>query len=250
MSNQAVSFLRQRQLSLALAGGVLLGFIISVFASPLRGMPQLATPISMLMESFETGPAPVALGIPATADHWSGDYTQVVTAQQTVAPHAGQKMLQILRADFDGKPQPDGSYCGDLYRLIDVRSLRKQLTNESSVIQASARFNMSVQPEAEEFRYSIRILALTADVVANLQQFDAPLLDDFALATGRQNLPLDNDPHTWELAQSELRLPAQTDFVLIHLNMTYGYSEDAIKRITFPGQFVDDIQISLSRYAR
>ncbi|EAQ81710.1 hypothetical protein [Blastopirellula marina] len=243
------SFMLLRQSGLTLAGGVLLGALISAFAWPVRGMPEMSTPTSLTTESFESGASPAVAGMPTIADLWSGDFSEVVGTQQGVVPADGEKMLQILRADYDGKPTPEGSYCGDLYRLIDVRSLREQLAKQGTIAHASALFDMSTQPAAEEYRYSVRILALTTDLIANPQQFDPLMIDEYALATARQNVRLDNNPQTWELAQCELRLPAQTDFILIHLGVSYGYAEDDIRRITFPSHYVDDIQISLSNYA-
>lgn len=247
---QASSFTRRRQSGFALAGGVLLGVLISAFAWPARGMPQLPTYSSLTAESFESNASPAVTGLPTIAEQWSGDYSEVVAAQQGVLPAEGERMLKILRADYEGKPDPAGSYCGDLYRLIDVRSLRKNLTSDATTAHAAAKFNMASQPEDEHLRYTLRILALTADQISGDSHYEATQLDESALATARQNLPLDNDPATWQIAQTELRLPAQTDFVLIHVGITYGYRADDVHRITFPGQFVDDIQISLSSYPR
>ncbi|MCC9608624.1 hypothetical protein LOC68_09335 [Blastopirellula sp. JC732] len=250
MWSRASSFTRRRQSGFALAGGVLLGVLISAFAWPVRGMPQLPTPTRLTTEGFESGSSPAVTGLPTIAAQWSGDFSEVVTAKQEVFPAEGEKMLQILRADYEGKPQPEGSYCGDLYQIIDVRSLRDQLSSDGTIVHASAMFNMSRQPEDEHLRYTLRILALTSDLLADGKQYEAQILDEYALATARQNLPLDNDPRTWEKAQTELRLPAKTDFVLIHVGITYGYMATDVRRITFPGQFVDDIQISLSNFPR
>ncbi|UUO04676.1 hypothetical protein M4951_14900 [Blastopirellula sp. J2-11] len=247
--SRAFSFTRQRQSGLTLAGGVLLGALISAFAWPVRGMPQMSPPISLTAESFESGLSPAVSGMPPITDLWSGDFSKVVGAQQGVVPADGEKMLQILRADYDGKPTPEGSYCGDLYRLIDVRSLREQLEKQGTIAHTSALFDMSTQPEGEKYRYSVRILALTTELISNPQQFDPLMIDEYALATARQNVRLDNDPQTWELAQCELRLPAKTDFVLIHIGITYGHNDEDIRRNTFPGHFVDDIQVSLSNFA-
>ncbi|MBA2114157.1 hypothetical protein [Bremerella alba] len=236
-----------RQSSFALLSGLVLGVLISVFTWPVRGMPQKPVVTNIAMESFEsTSSPPEVVGLTNRSDVWGGDFSEITAAQQEVEPADGKQMLQILRADYFGKPEPDASYCGDLYRLVDLRSMRHKFTKDGTFIHASALFNMSPQPSREEFRHSIRLMALTSDVISNPVQFDALMVEEYASAMARQNLKLDNDPQTWELGDCELRLPADTDFVLIHIGITYGHSEDSIRRITFPGQFVDDIQITLS----
>ena len=64
--------------------------------------------VSLLQEGFETGNPPLAKGMPKTPGYWSGDFSQVVGAQQGVRPKTGRKMLQFLRADYEEKPSPTG----------------------------------------------------------------------------------------------------------------------------------------------
>ncbi len=248
--SEASSLYRRRKSGVALVGGILLGILLTVFTLPVRGMPQQPNVTSLTVESFESGNNPKTLGIPTTPDNWSGDFCQVVPSQDRLVPIDGDKMLQILRADYQDKPDPEGSYCGDLYRLIDVRSLRSQIENEDSVVRASAMFNMLSQPHAEHYRYNVTIMAVTSELVDNETLFDAATIEDYSLATAsRQSLRLDNDPQTWELGECELRLPPETDYVMIHLAISYGHSQDDFRRITFPGHFIDDIQISLADYS-
>lgn len=249
-SRRSASYYLGRQSSFALVAGTILGVLISAFSWPARGMPQEPVVTTLVMESFESESAPEVSGLTKRPDVWGGDFSEITSAQQGVEPADGKQMLRILQADYQGKPEPDGSYCGDLYRLVDLRSMRHKFAKDSTFVHASALFNMSPRPNNEEFRYSVRVMALTSDVVSHPVLFDVPMIDDYASAMARQNLKLDNDPQTWELGECELRLPADTDYVLIHVSITYGHGKDAIRRITFPGHFVDDIRITLSHHAK
>ncbi|MEW4564469.1 hypothetical protein AB1K70_18155 [Bremerella sp. JC770] len=247
---EASSLYRRRKSGVALVGGVLLGVLFSVFSLPVRGMPQQPKLTPLTAESFETGIAPAVVGIPTTVDNWSGDFTNVVASRDGLTPVDGDKMLQILRADYQGKPEPDGSYCGDLYRLIDVRSLAKQVATGDTVVRASAMFNMTAQPQHENFRHNVSIMAVTSDLIANENLFDAATIVEYSLASAsRQSLRLDNDPQTWELSECELRLPPETEYVMVYVAISYGHSKNDLRRITFPGHFIDDIRVSLADYS-
>lgn len=248
--SEASSLYRHRKSGVALIGGIVLGVLFSVFTLPVRGMPQQPKLTPLITESFESEVTPEALGIPTSVGNWSGDYCEVVSAQNGLVPADGDRMLQVLRADYEGKPEPEGSYCGDMYRLFDVRSLREQLERGDTVVRASAMFNMLAQPADENYRYNVTILAVTSELVANQRLFDAATIESYSLATAsRQNLRLDNDPQTWELGACELQLPSDTEYVMIYLAISYGHSADDVRRITFPGHFIDDIEVALADYS-
>ncbi|MFI4876009.1 MAG: hypothetical protein ACIALR_11745 [Blastopirellula sp. JB062] len=244
------SGIRSRKSALVLAAGFFLGILITGVALPVSGMLLSPTRTSLLYEDFESGVAPKTSGMPAEPGYWSGDFSEVVASHQGVQPPSGDKMLRILRADYEGKPDPEGSYCGDLLRLIDLRPYRKQIGDGNALVSATALFNTSLLPSNEEYRYSVGIIALPAEAAQDAAMLVAPMAERYSLAMTRENLPLDYDPTTWQQGYSELKLSPDVDFLLIHISVTYGHSPDSIRRISFAGHYIDDIHVTLANYAR
>ncbi len=59
-------------------------------------------------------------------------------------------MMRFLRADFDGKSKPAGGHIAVVYRLIDLRPFRCELSDGGAVVEVSASFNAMVFPDAEK----------------------------------------------------------------------------------------------------
>ena len=229
-----------------LALGLLVGVVVTSAAwaySVPRQHERPGASVVILDDGYETGPAPRVAGILSEPDVWGGDFSRVTGPLQGVTPANGVSMLQVLRADYLGKPTPDGSYCGDLYRLIDLKPYRRDLAEGTAVVQLSAVFNAVEFPAAEQYGGSLSIHALTTEIAANPSGASTP---GGALAMARNSrLRLDRDPSTWQRVETELRLPADADFLLIHLGVNHVPRFQ--KRATFDGHFVDDVRVTLGR---
>lgn len=230
----------------ALAAGLLVGVAVTSVAwaySVPRPAEPAGAPVVILDDGFESGPAPGVAGFPSGPDAWGGDFSRVTGSRPGVAPAGGALMLQILRADYQGKPRPDGSYCGDLYRMIDLRPYRRELADGAAVVQLSAAFNAAEFPAAEQYGCAVSAHALTAEMAANPAGASAP---GGALAMARNSrLRLDRDPLTWQRVEAELRLPADADFLLVHVGV--AHIPRFQKRAVFDGHFVDEVRVTLGR---
>lgn len=227
------------------AAGLAFGMFCTSVAWAYVG-PYASKSINLLQESFESNPAPLVTGVPVTPGRWSGDVTEVTGEQQGVKPEKGNKMLRFLRADYEGKSKPEGSYVGDLYRLIDLRPSRQEFADGGAVVQLSAAFNAFAFPQAERYDVSASVYALNAEMAANLSAPGNPGVPDEALAMTRKSLQrMDRDPLTWEKVEGELRLPPDTEFLLIHLSVIHGTRPQ--QRETFDGHFLDDVRVTLAR---
>jgi hypothetical protein len=230
----------------AAAAGLLIGlFTASTVVASV--MPSMVRAWSLLQFGFEDGSAPVSKGVPLEPGRWSGDFTAVTGTQQGVSPASGTKMLQFLRADFEGKTTTD-SYISDLYQLIDVRPYQPDFADGGAVVQLSATFNAFAFPTTEAYDCSATIYALDAETATNgsMNVGNTPNTDSLAMANN-SHLKLDRLPETWQRLTAELRLPPNTDFILIRLGM--GHSKIAQRRATFDGHYLDDVRVSLARRA-
>jgi hypothetical protein len=231
----------------AAAAGIVFGMLCTsaVFGFVVPGTGKVMT---LLQEGFEAGPAPLVIGMPIETDKWSGDYTEVVGEQQGVKPAGGTKMLRLLRADFEGKARVEGNYFADVYRLIDVRPYQREFADGGAVVHLSAAFNAFAFPAEEAFGGSVGIHALNAATAADGSHRSEWTIYSDSLAMARNNpLKLDRDPATWQRLGTELRLPPNTEFLLIRISV--NHSTPSQRRVSFDGHYVDDVRLSMARRA-
>jgi hypothetical protein len=229
---------------MAAAAGIVLGiFCTSVVFAYVA--PSLGKVITLLQESFESGPAPLVTGVPTEPGHWSGDYSEVVGEQQGVKPESGKKMLRFLRGDYEGKPNPEGSKIGDLYRLIDMRPYRQEFADGGAVVQLSAGFNTFEFPADERYECSLTLYALDAESVKNGSVHSGFMLNEAPLGSQKRRMRLDRSPATWQRLTSELRLPPDTDFLMVRICIQYAVK--SAPRQTFAGHYVDDVRLTMAR---
>jgi hypothetical protein len=243
----AARFARLRPAGLVAAGlalGVLMTGLAWAISRP-AGEPVRV----LLAENFESTAAPAATGVPTTADGWSGDFTEIVAAQAGVAPADGARMLRFLKADYEGKPNP-GGYIAEVYRLIDVRGRRGELAGGDAVAQVSVRFNAAAAPADEKYHASLSLFALDAAALTDgtLRNGGVSLADRAQAVTRRSNQVLDHDPATWQNIATDLRLPADTDYLLLRIAMAHGApTRDAAGHETFAAHYADDVRLVLTR---
>ncbi len=226
-----------------LAAGLAIGVLCTSMVFAYVG-PSLGKVLTLLQDSFESGPAPLVTGVPVEPGRWSGDYSEVVGEQQGVKPESGQKMLRFLRADYEGKPDPEHSGIADIYRLIDVRPYRQEFADGAAVVQFSAAFNAFAFPEGEAYEFKMWLYAFDAQTATNgsLRIGNTRNERNLAVAsTGR--IKLDRNPATWQRAAGDLRLPADTDFLLIHIAVRRP--PNLPPKPTFAGHYLDDVRLTM-----
>lgn len=227
------------------AAGVVFGLfsatLVWAYVVPLSGKP-----VTVLDESFESASAPVVTRVPLKPDVWRGDYAEVVGDEQDVKPEAGQHMLRFLRAELGGKPRAMGGHIADVYRLIDLRGHRQVFIDGGAVMQASASVNAMAFPENERFGCAISIYALDADSVPDSASYIGTALENDANAMARSSrTKLDRDPAHWQRLSTEMRLPANTEFLVVRLHINQLFESDGSS--VFTGSYVDDVRVTLTR---
>jgi hypothetical protein len=231
----------------AAAAGIVFGMLCTsaVFAYV---APSLGKVVTLLEEGFESGPAPEITGLPREIGRWSGDFTEIVGEQEGVKPESGKKMLRFLQADYEGKVKLKGSYVSDVYRLVDVRAYRREFGDGGAVAQLSAVFDAIAFPAGESFGCAVFLHALDAETALALRGKQNASITRESLAMACSNRArLDRDPKTWQPVSAELRLPANTDFLLLHLAV--AHSTVSQRRVTFDGHYLDDVRLTLGRRA-
>ncbi|HEY1051835.1 MAG TPA: hypothetical protein VGE39_18820 [Prosthecobacter sp.] len=218
--------------------------------------------ISLLQESFESPPAPLAAGMPVEPGLWSGDFSEVVEAQRGVQPAQGSKMLRFLRADYEGKPAR-GGYVADLFRVVDLTSPELAVMRGDACISVEARFRALPQDGVRRGHCGVTVYALDAlpesgehhdlflkrrDEMTADTDDESPGKGPLILATTARQEALMTFEGAWQMARSELRLPPGTRYVLIHLHQSLLQPKnlrtpDAVK---FDGLYIDDVRVTLA----
>lgn len=216
---------------------------------------------ALLQESFESGPAPLAAGMPVTPDVWSGDYSELIGGHGGVKPARGTKMLRFLRADYAGKPA-GGGYVADLFRIVDLSSQEFDIARGDACISVEARFRALPQDGVRRGHCGVTVYALDAlpepgehhgsflkrrDGLMAADD-DSPATGTAILATTARQEPLTTMGDAWQTARSELRLPPRTRYVMIHLHQSLLQPKNlqAPDPVKFDGLFVDDVRVTLA----
>lgn len=204
---------------------------------------------TLVNDSFESGPAPISMGMPCRPGVWSGDLSEVVGPSQGVTPHSGGKMLRLLRADYPGKSRHEAdpfrrvSYVADQWQLIDLRPYKAELAAGGVMARLSAAVNAAEFPESETYLCSFSIHALDAETVRNLTPDDPYGLSDASLSVvDATNASLDRDPRSWQIEGCELHVPADASYLMVRVGVTHNFEQ---RRVDFPGHFIDDVKLTL-----
>ena len=235
-------WLSSRPLTAAVAGivlGIICTSVVFAYVAPLLGKV-----VTLLDDSFESGSAPLVTGVPVEPGRWSGDYSEVVGEEQGVKPESGKKMLRLLQGDYEGKTNTKGSHVADIYRLIDMRPHRHEFADGSAVVQLSAGFNAFEFPHGETYTGKMTIHAFDAETATNGSLRAASAWDESCLAAASTGpTRLDRNPATWQRMTIDLRVSANTDFLLIHLMIPAGPGTHT--QAGFGGHYIDDVRLTL-----
>jgi hypothetical protein len=237
------------RIAAALTAGLVLGGFGN---SALRAVtePRLGRIGTLLSDSFDSEVAPRVDGPVTEPGVWGGDFTELVGESKGVRPRTGPRMLRFCSSVFEGKKEGSQSYISDVYRLLDVRSFARELATGELSLRVSAHFNAEATPEAGHYSASIYLHAVSGETIRNglLKSAVQQLLPN-SLAVSIANTSLDRDPASWQQGTAELRLPPQTEFVLVHLMMAHPGQRSPEGPRTFSGHFLDDVQAVLLRRA-
>lgn len=203
----------------------------------------------LMKDGFEPGTTVQVTGLPGSLEAWSGDFARIVTATNSVTPIEGAGMLQLLQGDYDGKPIARG-FSSNQHRLIDLRPYRDRLAGGLVTLEFSAAFNRGAAapntPANTWDQCSVGVFALTSAMVNDARLSEAGQLRDLSLAYAHcRHLDLDDDPRTWQQTTTELRLPPDTDFVLMHVGVNEYPPLERDGPVVFPAHFCDDARATL-----
>jgi len=111
--------------------------LISMLFVLIFTLPAWSQANELANSSFETTETTNS-GRPSTFGVWSGDDSEIVSAEAGIIPRNGVKMLRFKNTNAGG---PGLSNASEVYQLIDVTSLRTQIDAGQVTLNANAYFN-------------------------------------------------------------------------------------------------------------
>lgn len=253
---------RWRPISAAAAGLMLGLFGSSALFAHLSPGPIKVIPL--LRDGFDSGPAPRVEGMPNQPGFWGGDFTRTTGPVPGVNPLSGGHMLQFLRADYEGYAGPP-AYNSDLHRLVDLRGLASEIADGKAWVTLEASFWSA--PVEGPFRFvcgaALRSLYDLPQQGGEKEMWGhisreervrakggTDELAHFSPASTRREAELPRDGSRWQRLRTQLQVSPGTRYVLLslHVSEANALREKAGTRgFLFPGQYVDNVQVSLSR---
>jgi hypothetical protein len=191
-------------------------------------------------ESFESGVAKTAPGLPRESGQWSGDEAEVVRAENGVEPRHGTRMLRFRRATYPGENSPRSQW-GDVYRLVEVHALAGE---GRTVARVTASFTSVSAAEGALFSCSVQAFALNEELGALPSPLGPAWLREHNSAAGSRRLRL-TGIRQWQDLSLEVPLTAQTRFVMLHLAVVQEQPAVPAGAVEFPGHYLDDVKVEL-----
>jgi hypothetical protein len=239
-----LKWLAWRPLAAAAAGlaiGMFCTSVVFAYAKPKPPAP-VVRPLPLVDGDFESSREIPALGIPARAGVWSGDFSRLVAVENGITPRGGRKMLRILRSDNELSSGEGRSYVGEVAQVIDLHPLRAGNAGADQLVEVSAHFNSVVLPPGGKYEFAVKAAAFCGDIS------DAPRLwEDHEARGSRSNrsVEADRDAGTWQRVATPLVVPAEADFLVIECAVVFKGTNSVQGASEFPGHYVDQVEVLL-----
>jgi hypothetical protein len=238
----ASSFAWASRSLVAAAAGLVLGmFCTSVVLGYIAPAWRKPVAVSLLDEGFESVETLRPTGVPVRTGEWSGDFAEIVGAQNGVDPHGGAKMWRFLRAD-NTLPEAQASYVAEAVHVIDLKPLRSAGVTLESQVEISAWFAQGEAPLGLRYHWNIKAAAFEGNVA------DAPMLwkkwDETIASLARREVPV-GQSRRWQRLSVTLLLPANADFLVFECAVVQRQPRLSEGVAEFPAHYVDDVHVRL-----
>lgn len=162
---------------------------------------------------------------------WRADDEMKVGAEFGVQPFEGMDMLRLSSMEVDVFKQK--AEVSELVRVLDVRSLGEQISDNKAVVKSAVRFNQGVGIADAGTAFAISLHAIDREGQTNI-------------AVGREESRVmsDGNPATWERVESEIKLPEGTDFVVVALSAHKEGPQALLPDLS--GHYADGLEIAMA----
>ena len=210
-------------------------YVITVFSLSLSVPFCFANPISN--PGFETMEG-TSGEYPSATGNWEGDISEIVTSENGVLPFEGSNMLHFIYAAGDYGAH--STIASQVKQTVDMSAYADQITSGNAVARLSAYFNRILGDVQTDTRFTVRIDAFAGEVnnYVNLAR------NQQQLAYSQVGIFSDSDTSTWEMAETELLVPTNTDFLAIQVSAVENIYNDT-SGIEFDGHYCDMVSLEI-----
>lgn len=194
-------------------------------------------PGQLMNPGFET-PASTTGGWPTACGYWQGDYSEIVTAENGITPTEGNRMLKFIATSVPNAPDPAGT--SQVVQLVDLRGLSGPIAEGYMRARLRARFNRVTGDAQTDTRFTADLYVYAGEP----NSFSAQWSQSSHLAKGNSAVYTDGDPNTWEMATAVVTLPANTDFLAVHLAASENVCNDTTGP-EFDGHYCDTVSFEI-----
>ncbi|HTB81961.1 MAG TPA: hypothetical protein VK717_13845 [Opitutaceae bacterium] len=175
--------------------------------------------------------------------YWSGDMTEIKLApDQGIHPRSGHGMLRFLKTDISPGPVGGPGISSQLFQLIDLTPVRKELDAGSEVrLTLEAYFNRVAGGPRTDTQFMVTLYAFTGAP----GDFPIDFTDKKQIARARSSLLSDADIKTWERASTSMIVPAQASYIAVTVQANENIYNDG-PNPEFDGHYVDDVSLSVA----
>ena len=162
---------------------------------------------------------------------WNGeDVLLALSSDQGVRPFEGSDMIKL---PTPAPTSDDVSQSTEILRVIDVRAFSDEIGDRKVTARSSASFNQSVGIAADGTAFALRLHAIDREAGENR-------------AIGREvtQVVADRDPGTWQPAESEINLPAGTDYIVVSISVRKE-GDPQVFFANIGGSYADAVNVSM-----
>lgn len=170
--------------------------------------------------------------LPDLYGDWRGDFSRITTAQDGIIPFEGVEMLQLIDTSWDSASK--NTVASEVWQLIDLSSILGIVRTGTAELHGEAYFNRVLGGETTDTRFSVMLSAYSGSTA----DFSDMWSNDNHLARAQGIIYSDGDTRTWELAEINLVLPADTDYVALRVAAVEDVYND-LYHPEFDGHYVD-----------
>jgi hypothetical protein len=235
----------------AAAAGIVFGILCTsmVFGlGSLAHLPQVKRLFPLKNGDFEEAVGTLSANPPADFGLWTGVRAEVVDGTSEAGPKSGKRMLRFMRGDANAsKPGAPPDRC-DVYQLIDLRPIWKQVGPEDEVTLAlSASFLDAQAASGEKTAFRCRILVNPGPPELVREGWPDSRMGGCAYARA----DLETSPSTrgqWQTAQAKVFLPRNAQVVAVQLSVSLAAESPASDDV-FRQCYADDVTLTVSSHA-
>ena len=175
---------------------------------------------------------------PSVAGNWEGDISEIVSTENGISPFERSNMLKFIYAAGDY-----GAYttiASQVRQTIDLSSYSQMISSGTARADLSAYFNRVQFDLQTDTEFAVCIAAFQGDIdnYVNLAR------DGLELAMIESSILTDSDIATWEMAQAQMIIPSNADFLAIQV-IAYENIFNDYSGVEFDGHYCDQVSLEI-----